>query len=301
MKSINNPVYWTLILLLLAAGCTAPRSIINSGRVTAPGQVKVGFNYGGNIASEPLSELDDIAKAAVDAIANRDSVFYDGQIDLFARALTAYAIDPVGSAFDMYVRYGIAPRFDVGYKYASGAHVFDGMYQFMGATGTATAKGLHGSVGLQFSTQSLNIGDQFYLEKINNLLKFKADRKDIVIPIIFSKSFGAEEEIGSIAWGLVYNHTFIEYGFEPGNLFKRLSENNVVKVEEVTENNNFSSFGAFVNARIGFRYIYVVPALTFYYQDYGTYRLLEGREYSYSGVTFIPSLGLQLRFGGKKE
>lgn len=292
------------LLLVMMASCTAPRSVINSGKVTAPGQFKVGFNYGGNIASEPLSHLDDIGKATVDAILNRDTVFYSDQIDIFARSLTAYAIDPVGPSFDLYVRYGIAPRFDAGYKYASGAHVIDAMYQFMGSTGTPAnpgPAGLYGSVGLQYSGQSLDIGNQFYLDRINTLLKFNASRKDLVVPLIFSKSFGPEEEIGSVAWGVVYNHTFLEYGFEPGKLFRRLEQNKVVKIEEVTEKNNFSSFGAFVNARIGFKYIYILPALTVYYQDYGTYTLLENKQYSYSGFTFIPSIGVQARFGGNRE
>ncbi|AHM59571.1 hypothetical protein D770_06540 [Flammeovirgaceae bacterium 311] len=302
-KMLNK---WCCIpaLCLLLASCTAPRSIINSGKVTTPGQFKVGFNYGGNIATEPLSQLDDIARATVDAVVNRDSVFFDEQIDVFAQALTAYAVDPVGPAFDVYVRYGIAPRFDAGYKYASGAHVIDGMYQFMGSTGTPEnpgAEGLYGSIGLQYSGQSLNIGDQFYLRRINNLLKFSATRRDLVVPLIFSKSFGPEEQIGSIAFGVVYNHTFINYGFEPGRVFRRVGGNRVERIESLSESNNFSSFGAFINARIGLKFIYILPALTLYYQDYGTYRLLEGREYSLSGVTIIPSIGLQARFGGRNR
>ncbi|WP_224996527.1 hypothetical protein [Cesiribacter sp. SM1] len=291
-------------LLTAMASCTAPRSIINSGKVTAPGQFKVGFNYGGNIATEPLSELDDIARTTVDAVTNRDSVFFDEQIDVFARALTAYAIDPVGPAFDVYVRYGIAPRFDAGYKYASGAHVIDGMYQFMGSTGTPQdpgPRGLYGSVGLQYSGQNLNIGDQFYLDRINNLLRFNARRRDLVVPLIFSTSFGPEEEIGSIAFGVVYNHTFINYGFEPGEVFRRVGGNRVERIESLSESNNFSSFGAFINGRFGYKFIYVLPALTLYYQNYGTYKLLEGREYSFKGVTIIPSIGLQARFGGRNR
>ena len=295
-----------LLLLLSIFSCTAPRSVILSGKVTAPGQFKVGFNYGGNIATEPLSQLGDITKAAVDAITNRDpkdSVFYSDQIDLFARSLTAYAIDPVGPAYDMYIRYGIAPRFDIGYKYASGAHVVDAMYQFMGSTGTPENPGdggLYGSVGLQFSGQSLNVGDQFYLRRINNILSFSATRRDIIVPLIFSKSFGPEEQTGSIAFGVVYNHTFIKYGFEPGQIFERIG-GKAIALEGVQKRNNFPAFGAFVNARIGYKFIYFVPAFTVYYQNYGTYELLKGRTYSYKGMTFIPSIGLQARFGGNKS
>ncbi len=298
-----SPKACIVLLMLFAVGCTAPRSIINSGKVTAPGQFKVGFNYGGNIASEPISQLDDVARAAIDAVVNKDTVFYDEQIDVFAEAITAYALDPVGPAFDLYIRYGIAPRVDAGYKYASGAHVLDAMYQFMGSTGTPEnpgPEGLYGSLGLQFSTQSLNLGNRFFLDKISSVLSFEASRRDLVVPLIFSKSFGKEEEIGNISWGVAYNHTFVNYGFEPGNLFRRVGGERV-KVEGFTAKNNFSSFGAFINAKVGFKFIYVVPALTVYYQNYGTYKLIGDREFSYSGMTIIPSIGLQARFGGRNN
>ena len=295
---------WILLFLVAAVSCTAPRSVINSGKVTAPGQFKVGLNYGGNLATEPLSQLDDIAKAAVDAVVKKDTVFFDEQIDVFARAITAYALDPVGPSFDLYVRYGIAPRVDAGYKYASGAHAFDVMYQFLGSTGTpdnpGPEGGLHASVGLQYSTQNLDIGNKFYLDRIGSFFQFDASRKDLVVPVIFSKSFGPEEEYGSIGWGVVYNHTFVDYGFDPRNLFKKVGSIRE-KIQGFRQKNNFSSYGAFVNARIGFKYIYVVPAITVYYQDYGKYQLFEGREYEYSGMTFIPSIGIQARFGGRKE
>lgn len=295
--------FWVLLVFTAAVSCTAPRGIINSGKVTAPGQFRVGLNYGGNLATEPLSQLDDVAKAAIDAVLKKDTVFYDEQIDAFASAITAYALDPVGPAFDLYIRYGIAPRVDAGYKYASGAHALDVMYQFLGATGTPEnpgPTGLYGSVGLQYSGQNLDIGNKFYLDRISSLLQFNAKRKDLVVPLIFSKSFGAEEELGSIAWGVVYNHTFVEYGFDPKNLFRRVGSIKE-RISGFSEKNNFSSYGAFVNARIGFKYIYVVPAITVYYQNYGTYKLIGDREHSYSGMTFIPSIGVQARFGGKNR
>ncbi|MBW3544893.1 MAG: hypothetical protein KY428_04700, partial [Bacteroidetes bacterium] len=160
--------------------------------------------------------------------------------------------------------------------------------------------GLYGSVGLQFSTQNLDLGSRFFLDKISSLFNYDASRKDLIVPLIFSKSFGPEEEIGSISWGVVYNHTFIKYGFDPGNIFERVGAERV-KINGFTAKNNFSSFGAFINAKIGYRFIYVLPAITVYYQDYGTYKLLGDREFSYSGMTFIPSIGLQAQFGGRNR
>ncbi|RAU81547.1 hypothetical protein [Pontibacter arcticus] len=301
MRSKSLSLFWMICLVALAAGCTAPRSVIHSGKVTPQGQFKAGVNFGGNIASEPISQLDDITKAAVDAIADRDTVFYDEQVDVFSKALVSYALDPVGPTFDFYLRYGVAPRVDVGYKFASGVHVFDAMYQFMGALGTPQNPGQggqwYGSVGLQYAGQSSGIVDKLLLDRLTSVFSFTAQRRDIVIPLVFSKSFGVEEEIGNISFGAVYNHTFVKYGFEPGRIFKKVAGESV-KVEGLMEKNSFPSYGLFVNGKIGFKHIYVLPALTMYYQNYGTYKFLESREVSFSGITIIPSIGLQANFGG---
>ncbi|MFD2248532.1 hypothetical protein [Pontibacter ruber] len=291
---------FVLALICLAASCTAPRAVINSGKVTAPGQFKAGVNFGGNIATEPIGQLDDITKAAVDAISKKDSVYFDDEIDAATRGLLAYALDPVGPTFDFYLRYGLMERVDVGYKYASGVHVFDTQLQFLGPTGTPENPGLgdwYGSVGIQYAGQSSGIVDKLFLDKLQPLLQFTAKRRDVTVPIIFSKSLGPEEEKGSIAFGAVYNHTFIKYGFEPGRLYKEYGSE-IVEVEGVTAKKSFPSYGLFVNAKLGFKYIYILPAITMYYQNYGKYELLNNKAYSFSGMTFIPSIGLQANFGG---
>jgi hypothetical protein len=293
------PLLLAMLLLLLAAGCTAPRSIIHSGKVTNAGEFKLGVNSGFNVASAPLGQLRDISRAAVDAVTNRDSVFYDEQIDVFARGLAAYVLDPVGPSFDLYVRYGLAPRLDAGYRYASGAHVLDGMYQFLGPTGTPENPGqgqFYGSVGLQLSTQSVNLLNRFFLNRISPLLSFTARRNDLLIPLVFSRSFGPEEEIGNISWGLVYHHTFVNYGFDPGNIYERVG-NRAERIAAVRDRNNFPAFGAFVNGKIGYRFLYVLPALAVYYQNYGTWELPGNRQFSLKGVTVVPTIGLQLRLG----
>ena len=294
---------WVIALLLFAAGCTAPRSIIHSGKVTPKGQFKAGVNFGGNVASEPLSQLDDITKAAIDAAVNRDTLFYDEQVDVLSRGLLAYMLDPVGPTFDFYLRYGIAERLDVGYKYASGVHVLDVMYQFMGPTGTPLNPGVgdwYGSFGMQYSGQSAGIINKLHLDKLLPVLEFTAKRRDLVFPLVFSKSFGPEEEIGNISFGAVYHHTFIEYGFQPGKIFKKVAGESV-KVDGFVTKNNFPAYGLFVNGKIGFKYVYLLPALTMYYQNYGTYKFLENKEFSFSGMTFIPSIGVQAVFGAGRN
>ncbi|KAA6433369.1 hypothetical protein ACD591_06815 [Rufibacter glacialis] len=291
-----------VVVVSAAASCTAPRSIIHSGRVTPHGEFKIGANVGGNVATEPISQLKDITEAAIEALANRDTVFYNDQVRVATKAALAYTLDPVGPTFDFYVRYGLVPRVDVGYKYASGVHVLDAMYQFMGPLGGTTAGGSgqwYGSMGVQYAGQSSGILEGIFLDKLAPIVQFKATRRDVLVPLVFSKSFGVDEEFGNVSFGVAYNHTFLEYGLEPGRLYEKVGGKSM-KVEGLTQKQSFPSYGFFVNAKIGARRIYLLPALSMYYQNYGTYNLLQNEQESYSGITIVPSLGLQIGLGQGK-
>jgi hypothetical protein len=67
------------------------------------------------------------------------------------------------------------------------------------------------------------------------------------------------------------------------------------------QSRNFSSYGLFLNLKLGYKYVYVVPAVSVYYQNYGNYTLVDGSTTSLSGVTFIPSLGFQVRIPSFKR
>jgi len=288
-----------ILLVALAAGCTPSRGIIASGKVTTKGAIKAGYNASFNISSSSLSEVDNIAESAVNALQNRDSIYYDADFQSLTRSLLAYSLDPTAPTSDFYIRYGVADRVDVGYKYASGAHVLDAMYQFLGSTGTIDnpgPAGLYGSIGLQYSGQNSNLPSRLGLSALSSILNYDLKRKDILVPLVFSKSFGQEEEYGNFSWGVVYGHTFINYGFEPGNLYEKLGGTQTRQIKALQKKENFSSFGTFINAKIGYRYIYFLPALSIYYQNYGTYDIFGLQQENYKGFTFIPSLGFQINF-----
>ncbi|MFD2718390.1 hypothetical protein ACFST9_06665 [Hymenobacter monticola] len=284
--------------LLLATSCTAPRAIVATGKVTPQGEFRVGYNQGFNVASASLSKVGSAVKeAAAQAVTQQKVDYTDATTQLQAAAL-AYVLDPVQPTADLNVRYGIVPRLDAGYKYAFGSHVFDAAYQLLGPTGTpenpgagATTGTTYASLGLQFATQRAKLPSIPFLSDINSLLNFRATRNDLLIPLTFSNSFGAEEEIGAISYGLVYAHSWVSYGFAPDKIYT-----GSVKVPELPlQRRSFSSFGGFVNLKLGYRYFYVIPAVSLFYQNYGDFALLNGQTTSLSGVTVVPSLGLQLR------
>jgi hypothetical protein len=304
---MNRKVVWLCLLLLciISISCTSPRNIIASGKVTPKGSFKAGFNASFNLATTPLNQIGDITKAAVNAIDNnKDSIFYTEGVASLTRGLLAYSLDPVTPTTDFYLRYGVLDKVDAGYKYASGAHVLDVMYQFLGSTGTpddaGSTAGLYGSIGFQYSGQKPNLPSRLGLSKLGSIFRYNLARKDILIPLVFSRSFGFEETYGNVSFGVVYGHSFIEYGFDPTKEFVRKVGNGIEKIPSFSQKENYSSFGIFLNGKIGYKYAYFVPALSIYYQNYGTYNLFRLQQVGYKGVTFIPSIGLQLNFGNKR-
>ena len=286
------------LALLFATACSAPRAIVATGKVTPQGEFRVAYNQGFNLATAPLSKAGSAVKDAASQAAGKDTVGYSNATKNLQAAALAYILDPVQPTADLSIRYGIVPRLDAGYKYAFGSHVFDAQYQLVGPTGTpenpgagATSGTTYASIGLQFATQRAKLPSLPFLTDINNLLNFKASRNDLLVPLIISHSFGPEEQVGALSYGVVYAHSWVTYGFAPDKLY-----NGSAKVPALpTQSRNFSSFGAFVNLKFGYKYAYLIPALSIFYQNYGDYALLNGASTSLSGITFVPSLGLQVR------
>lgn len=288
---------------LFATACSAPRAIVATGKVTPQGEFRVAYNQGFNLATAPLGKAGSALKDAASQAANQEKVDYTAATTDLQAAALAYLLDPVQPTADLSLRYGIVPRLDAGYKYAFGSHVFDAQYQFLGPTGSPESPGAgavsgttYASVGLQFATQRADLPNLPFLSDINDVLNFSASRKDLLIPFTLSHSLGPEEEIGAFSYGLVYAHSWVSYGFAPDNLY-----NGAVKIPALpTQRRSFSSFGGFLNLKLGYRYAYIIPALSIFYQNYGNYALLNGASTSLSGLTFVPSLGLQVRIPTKK-
>lgn len=299
----RRPLLVAAAATLLISSCTAPRTIVSSGKVTPRGEFRAGGNLAFNVATATLSKTGSALKSAAQAAATKDTIGFSQSVNNLQVAALAYVLDPVRPSSDLYLRYGVIDRVDVGYKYAFGSHVFDAAYQFLGPTGTPEKPGgpagaTYGSIGLQFATQRAKLPSVPFLDDIADVLGFRATRRDLIVPLVFSHSFGPEEEIGAFSYGVVYTHTFLRYGFGPDKIFQANTNTKIpVLLEQKT---NFSSFGAFANVKIGYRYAYVIPSLGLYYQNYGTYQLLNNQTAKLSGLTIVPSLGLQFRIPTKR-
>jgi hypothetical protein len=298
------------LALLGATACTAPRSVTTSGKVTPEGEFRVAYNQGFNVGTAPLSKAGTAVKNAASQLgsqaANGQKVNYSDAVSDVQTAALAYLLDPVQPTADLSIRYGVIPRLDVGYKYAFGSHVFDTQYQLLGPTGSvenpergAAGGTTYASVGLQYAIQRTGLPNISFLSDLNNLLGVSATRHDLLIPLTVSQSFGPEESAGAISYGAVYAHSWVSYGFTPSNLYNRAGTSVLPPLER--QSRNFSSYGLFLNLKLGYKYVYVVPAVSVYYQNYGNYTLVGGSTTSLSGVTFIPSLGFQVRIPSFKR
>ncbi|MDJ0363534.1 hypothetical protein QMK33_00095 [Hymenobacter sp. H14-R3] len=292
-------------LVLVGTGaCTAPRNITTSGKVTPQGEFRLAYNQGFNVGSAPISKAGSAVKDAAGQLGSQaargDTVRYSGTVSSLQTAALAYLLDPLQPTADLSIRYGVVPRLDVGYKYAFGSHVFDTQYQLLGPTGSienpergAASGTTYASIGLQYAIQRASLPSISFASDLNNLLGLSASRHDVLIPLTVSQSFGPEESIGAISYGAVYAHSWVSYGFTPSNLYNRSGGAKLPNLPK--QSRNFSSYGLFLNLKLGYKYVYVVPAVSVYYQNYGDYTLLDGSTASLSGVTFIPSLGVQFR------
>jgi len=307
---------WFLGLLVSVSSCVAPRAITNTGKVTPKGNWVVAGNQTYNIATAPALKvasavdinIDNLLNASNETSTGVDSNAVTADWQKIGEALIANNFDPIGAGVDFGVRYGIANRFDVGFKVAGRAKSVDVQYQFLGSLGnvddfteSATNK-WYGSIGLQYSSQDLSL--PFWAKPLTSKLQYDFSRKDILVPLIFSYGLGNEESIGAISFGLSYNFTRMHYSTTPFTYARIQDANGVVtalNTAAITETKNISSFGAFTNMKIGYRRFYFVPAIAVYYQNYGTLQNFIGESFQMKGVTIVPSIGLRLRLGKSKS
>jgi hypothetical protein len=301
MKSFIQRIAFAGALSLLASACTAPRSILHSPDALAKGRWQAGANMDFNIPTQTAESmyggLENGVEALYDRVA-RDSVaaITADSLNDYAEALVAYSIDPLSAQTGLFVRYGILSHFDGGYHYAGGAHAFDLRWQFLGPAAGDTVAGSpwRGSVGLQYGWQSFELPS--ILGKLQDILSYEFKRKDILVPLILGKPFGAHGRFGSFAFGGAYNLAFIEYGSDIFKLVERKADGTTQAFAPLRGEKVISSYGGFTNIRAGYRWVYLVGSMAAYWQDYGDFELFGGRTAALSGWTYLPSLALEFRF-----
>jgi hypothetical protein len=297
MKSL---LLYFLSVILLLSSCTVPRTMTMSGKVTPKKQAIVGWNplvlY---IPTATPKYIFNGAKKAVLDYKDKDTIAVDDIIIDANKMLYAYCADPLKVTTEIYGRYGIYEHFDLGYKYSIGTHVFDARYQFLGSVKThdnPSDDKFFGSIGIQYSQSKYDLKNKVKINYLQDLLGYTFARKDILIPLVFSYSFGKEEEDGALGFGAVYGHTFTNYSYLPTvSIIKNNGTQTVLT--GLKDKNDYSSLGMFINVKGGMKWIYAVMSLAVYKQNYGNFKLINDEIFGLKGWTIVPSLGVQYYFG----
>ncbi|MHB1277348.1 MAG: hypothetical protein ACYC1Q_03030 [Bacteroidia bacterium] len=280
-----------ILVIGILASCSVPKVMNQSGRVTPKGTIAGGLTYMANVSQESSILMSDILKKQIENFTNDDTVQYN-QILLDANAaLVAYAVDPIAFGPQFYLRVGVWDRLEVGYTRAKGANMFRVQGQFLGfekARSEESTKRWFGSAGLQYSWNSYNLPKFF--GKMQDRFGFDYKRRDFLLPVTFSYSLGPNETYGAVGFGAVFGFHHIDYSFLPD----RIVNDKGVVLQATDHTNDFSSIGFFVNVKAGYKYIYIIPSIAVYYQQYGTYPLLDRSSVFLEGFTFVPGISLQL-------
>jgi hypothetical protein len=305
LKRISFLPIFTLAVLGITS-CSAPRSILTSGKVLPKGQVRFGINNTVNVSSASIEKsIKTSVNLAESAFAN-DTIIYSQQIANLNSAFMAYCLDRIGYNTEIYFRYGLGHRIDIGYRNTGGANAFDAMYQFLGSNKNCNESdigGFYGSIGTQYSWQNYNFVSFSQFERVQKLFGLEMSRKDITVPLVFSKSFGPEERVGCFSFGVVYSHSFINYEISPKNIYAEQVIENVPAelLSPISGKSGFNAYGTFVNIKIGKKYVFFNFSLAAYYQNYGRYKMLGGSDVILKGISIIPSYGVQFNIFHKSR
>lgn len=291
-------IFLAVVIIWGLQSCTAPKSIIESGKVTPQGAVRASLGTTSNI---PTAFAEEVVGFAIDnaGVVKGDSFQFQENLENVVGSLVSYSLDPLTQTLDFHLRYGIGWGFDIGYKNLSGVSAIDLQYQFVGEESTFAFGGMFASsIGIQYSGQKLRL-DRFS-QKLDEALGMEFHKRDLMVKWINSYPFGEDEKYGHIGFGAAWNRTVSNYGISPTKVLTRIEEVGGQRATSILEpmrdqRTAYSSWGGFLNMRLGYKYVYLYGALSMFHQNYGTYQLFKGVEYQGKGWTFIPTFGLQIQ------
>jgi len=267
-----------------------------SGRVTPKGQVSGGATYMGNVSQQTTVFVTDAIKKYSEGFSPGDSANFSQTLENANAAIMAYTLDPLAFGPQFYLRVGVWDRLELGYTRGKKSNMFSLHGQFLGyekEQNEESKKRWFGSAGLQYSWNKFGLPD--YFGKVQSRLGYSFSRKDFVIPVTFSYSLGPNEKYGALGFGTVLGFHAIDYSFKPEKVFT----GNGVELKPVNYQNRYRSIGFFMNLKLGYKFIYLIPSISIYHQNYGNYPLANGNTVELKGFTFVPGISLQLNSFGK--
>jgi len=276
--------YSVVALLVALSGCSGPRSMVWDGTVMERGQV-------GLAASQVVSLPGASLGAYLDVLSHgRDSLIGLTQVERreVERATLASMLDMPGVATDLSAHVGIGWGVDLGLRYVAGNKGGDVRWQFL----DGGRDDWNGGVGLGYTWNSVEAPT-----KAGEALGTTFKRSDLLLPVSFGKCHGSPGSFnGSSAIGLGMAWSHIEYGFAPEPYTDELG--NVVREAVPMHTQDYYSLGVQYSGRYGWKQVALLLGTSIWHTDYGSYVLpgSDRPDLSLEGWTFVPSVGLDIRF-----
>lgn len=290
--------YFLFLLLFLFLSCSVPRVMNQSGKVAQKGTVNAGVSYMGNVSQTSAIHLTDAVYQFAKDVKDEDSLKWNTGLENTNKAVMAYSLDPLAHGFQFYLKAGIVNRLELGFQKAGKANMFETQFQFLGPVKQQEpkkAKLWYGSIGAKYAWSSFSLPKAF--GKVQSRLGYDMKRKDLMVPVTFSYSFGPEETYGSVSAGAVLGWHYLSYGFFPDKVY----DGNGIPLQAESHKNTYRSVGFFFNLKAGYKYVYIIPSLSIYYQDFGTYPMLNNAQVSLRGWSFVPAISFQIQTPKKQK
>jgi len=292
------------ILLLAAASmifsCAPSRAVLESPQVTPQGKLAGRAEFGLPIPTSVLGSLsnnyDAVKNSAVKSVSGDSLYISDSSyVKNASEYIIAMATDPLMPTMEMGLSYGIFNRFEIDYHWLVTGHALGARFQILNGD-------LKAALGAFYSWQDYELPS--IIGDIQSNLGFTFKRSDITIPLMFGSKSGNPEGFRT-EWGLglQYQLSKISYGFDGSaanyvETWTSVSGDSTVQktMAAVPVRSTYGqSFGGQANFRVGYKFVNFVMGLGVYYQNYGTFKLIDNRSISPSGVTYLPKIALEFR------
>lgn len=279
-------------LALLAAGCTAPAYLGNTGRVTPKGSFRASFGSGYQVnttAADLVRDGRDLARQLESKKVTCPDAATDPECwnlaDVRPVVTAAYrfaVVAPLSTNTQLGVRWGFAPGLDVGLRYGPGNKGLDLGYQLFGPREAAQA-GWAGSAFAGYGTRDLGtLGDV-----IESVFQGEASLTDYQLAFVAGRQYG---EAAHLYLGGRYLLTRWKVQVIPDIpiLFDGGEQQRALLGTDPS--GNVHQVGAVLGGAVGYKHLWVGAELNLV-QSFGSARILF-EEQTFSGLGVMPAVYL---------
>jgi hypothetical protein len=262
-----------VLVAVLGMGCSTALSTMQPADTLPKGGVHVGAGMDVGIPVTRVLDAIDQAEALADKY-RADPSYMPTDADRRAAldAAIGLALNAPGVTTDLMVRYGVADRFDAGFRYTTSGLHLDGKLQFLRQPG-----GWDGAVSLGYANHSFK-GTVFDALEYVGIDDFS--RHDVELPLILGRRLSS--------WGRFWAGA--KYIYAKVSIDAKLQNVD----ETLTVDDSMHYLGGFAGFAAGYRWVYLFAELTI--MEMVAKPTILGEPTDLGGTIVMPAFGLMARF-----